>query len=174
MSGPSGAGKSTVVDRVLEKTPRLIRSVSVTTRPRRPAEEDGRDYFFVSENEFRDMISSGDLLEWAEVHGNLYGTKASFVQEHLSAGNDVLLEIDVQGGLNVRRSRPDALMIFIMPPSLEELERRLRGRGTEGEESIRRRLANAKNEIKSAADYDYSVINDDIDRCAEEIAGLIK
>ncbi|HSG29844.1 MAG TPA: guanylate kinase [Candidatus Krumholzibacterium sp.] len=174
VSGPSGVGKSTVVDGVLAATPGLERSVSVTTRARRGREENGVDYHFLGKDEFLAMRDEGALLEWAEVHGNLYGTSASFVEAQLEAGESVLLEIDVQGAMTVKRRWPDSLLIFIMPPSMEELERRLRERRTDDEETITRRLENAKREIASAPDYDFRVVNDRLEDCIAETGEIIR
>lgn len=173
VSGPSGVGKSTVVDLVLERTGGIERSVSVTTRARRGSERDGVEYSFVSMEEFERMRGEGMLLEWALVHGNYYGTSAAQVDGMLAAGSSVLLEIDVQGGMEIKGKRPDALLIFIMPPSMEELERRLRGRKTDGEETIMRRLENARREMESSGQYDHLLVNDDLESCAERARELI-
>jgi guanylate kinase len=173
ISGPSGVGKSTVVDRVLEESPNLVRSVSLTTRKPRPGDVDGEHYNFVSPREFAARRDSGGLLEWAEVHGNLYGTEVEQVDRCLAEGKGVLLEIDVQGGRAVKSARPGALLIFLLPPSDEILEERLRGRGTDDEEVIRRRLENARRELQSAEYYDYTVENDEIDECVSEVLGII-
>jgi guanylate kinase len=174
VSGPSGVGKSTVVDLVLEKAPRLVRSISLTTRPARGRERDGVEYRFVSPEEFAGRRDRGELLEWAEVHGNLYGTSAEFVEKELAEGNSVLLEIDVQGGMLVKEKRPGAVTIFISPPSWEVLERRLRGRGTDREVIIAKRLENAKKEMEFAHLYAYKVVNDDLRRCVSEVARIIE
>ena len=174
ISGPSGTGKSTVVRRLLESSPLIVSSVSMTTREPRGSEIDGKDYFFVQEEEFIRKRNAGEFLEWAVVHGNLYGTLTSFVDEKLGEGNDLLLEIDVQGGLSVKEKRPEALMVFLMPPSWEELEKRLRGRGTDSEDVIVERLRNARNEMEYAERYDNRVINDSVERCVSEIAEIIK
>ncbi|MBN2070704.1 MAG: guanylate kinase [Candidatus Krumholzibacteriota bacterium] len=174
VSGPSGAGKSTVVKAFLESSASIVPSVSLTTREPRKGEVEGIDYFFVSEEEFDLKRKAGELLEWAEVHGNLYGTLSSFVDMELARGHDLLLEIDVQGGLNVKGKRPEALMIFLLPPSMEELEKRLRGRDTDSEEVIVKRLANARKEIGFAGRYDFSVINDAVSRSVEEIRAIIE
>ena len=174
ISGPSGAGKSTVVKRLLETSPFIVSSISLTTRRPRESEIDGKDYFFVSEEEFIRKREAGEFLEWAVVHGNLYGTLTSFIDEELGGGSDLLLEIDVQGGLSVKEKRPEALMVFLMPPSWEELEKRLRGRGTDSEEVIVERLRNAGSEMEYADRYDNRVINDSVERCVSEIAGIIE
>lgn len=174
VSGPSGAGKSTVVDRILGRSSGLASSVSVTTRPPRAGERDGVDYFFVSREEFARRLEAGAFLEWAEVHGNFYGTPASFVARKLEEGTSVVLEIDVQGGMLVRSAHPDAALIFIMPPGLEALRERLRGRATDDEEVIRRRLENARREMASYGGYDYVVVNDEIERCVEDCLAIIR
>ncbi len=173
ISGPSGVGKSTVAGMVLEKSPGMVRSVSLTTRKPRGADVDGEDYHFVSEAEFAARRDAGALLEWAEVHGNLYGTEAAQVDRQLAGGKSVLLEIDVQGGRSVKTARPDAVLIFLLPPSDEILETRLRGRGTDDEEVILKRLANARRELLSAKHYDYTVVNDHLDGCVSEVLGII-
>jgi len=173
ISGPSGAGKSTVAAQVLEKSPELVRSVSLTTREPRTGDVDGEDYDFVSPEEFAARREAGILLEWAEVHGNLYGTEAEQVDRSIAGGKSVLLEIDVQGGRRVKAARPRAILIFLLPPSDEILEERLRGRGTDDEEVILRRLKNAREELESANDYDYQVVNDDLGRCVGEVLGIM-
>ena len=173
ISGPSGAGKSTVADKILEKSPGLVRSVSVTTRRPRAGDVDGEDYHFVSPEEFAARREAGRLLEWAEVHGNLYGTEAEQIDRSIAGGKRVLLEIDVQGGRSVKAVRPGAVLIFILPPSDEILEERLRGRGTDEEAVILKRLENARRELEAAKDYDYRVVNDDLDRCVGEVLGII-
>jgi len=174
ISGPSGVGKSTVVDRVLKHVPNFVSSVSVTTRSPRGAERDGVDYFFVTPDEFERRREAGELLEWAEVHGNLYGTPAAFVAQKLSQGVNVILEIDVQGGMSVKDRYPEAVLIFLLPPDLQTLKGRLDGRATDGEAIIRRRLENAKRELEYFNRYDYVVINDDVDRCAEDCLAIIR
>ncbi len=173
VSAPSGAGKSTILRRVLAGIPAAAFSVSHTTRPPRPGEEHGRDYFFVSQEEFAAMRRSGAFLEAAEVHGNWYGTSRGAVEEMLGRGVDVLLDIDVQGALQVRAAGLVAVFVFIVPPSLAELERRLRGRGTDSDEVIRRRLANAREELLAASRYDHIVVNDDLDRAVAMVQAVI-
>jgi len=173
LSGPSGVGKSTIARGLLERSGDLEQSVSMTTRPARRGEIDGREYRFVSPERFQAARDGGELLEWAEVHGNLYGTPAPFVGQTLSRGRNVLLEIDVQGGMSVKKRMPEAVLIFLLPPSFPELERRLRGRATDAEEAIERRLENAKKELDLYAHYDYLVINEDVARCTNEVFGIV-
>jgi guanylate kinase len=174
ISGPSGVGKSTVSGMVLDRAPWLVRSVSLTTRPPRPGDVDGEDYRFVSEKEFSEKREAGELLEWAEVHGNLYGTEARWVDRQLAEGRSVLLEIDVQGGRSVKEARPDAVLVFLLPPGGRILEKRLRGRGTDDEEIILKRLANARRELEAADLYDYTVVNDDLEGCVSEVLGILR
>jgi guanylate kinase len=157
--------------------PDLVFSVSATTRPRRPGEIDGRDYRFVSPATFRELIDDGAFLEWAEVFGHRYGTLIAPIADALADGHDVLLEIDVQGARSVRDRFPDAVLIFIVPPSasnfLQQLEERLRKRGSESEREIARRLAAARDEMEEASWFDHVVVNDDVERAATEVAGII-
>lgn len=173
LSGPSGVGKSTVVEQVLKASKKTELSISLTTRPPRAGESEGNEYHFVDMERFLRARDGGELLEWAEVHGNLYGTPSSFVEETLAAGKNVLLEIDVQGGLSVRERVPDAVLVFLLPPTLKELEKRLRGRATDGDSAIRRRLANALKEYELHDRYDYIVVNDAVDSCAADILEII-
>ncbi len=173
ISGPSGVGKGTLRERVLKEIPDLSFSVSVTTRKRRPQEVDGRDYIFITVEEFERMIESDELLEWANVYGNYYGTPARFIQDTIQKGKDVLLEIDVQGAKQVRKKCPDAVSIFIAPPSLDELIERLKKRATETEEEFQKRINKAKEEMEDAVFYDYLVINDKIDRAVLHLKCII-
>jgi guanylate kinase len=174
VSAPSGAGKTTILKRLMGELPGLVFSVSHTTRPPRPGEIDGRDYHFVGREAFDRLRSDGDLLEWAEVHGNLYGTSRGAVIDRLAAGHDVILDIDVQGAAQVcRHSELRAISIFIMPPSLAELERRLAGRETDEAEVIRRRLANAVRELAECGRYDHLVVNDRLDEAVEMVGAVI-
>jgi guanylate kinase len=173
VSGPSGVGKSTVGDLVLEQVENLDRCISLTTREPRRGDVGGKQYTFVSVEEFVSMRDRGLLLEWAEVHGNLYGTEMGQVERSLSAGRSVLLEIDVQGGMIVKGKIPGAVLVFLVPPSWEELEKRLRERETDEEDVIVKRLENAGAELAGAADYDYIVVNDDIGSCVEQVAGIV-
>ena len=158
ISGPSGTGKGTVCDLLRQKHPEISYSISATTRQPRPGEQDGVNYYFYTKEKFREMIDQGQLLEWAEVYGNFYGTPKQKVLDRLDAGEDILLEIDTQGALNVMKVMPEGLFIFLLPPSLEELAARLKGRGTETEESLHRRLGAAVDEIKLATKYRYVVV----------------
>ena len=172
VSGPSGAGKTTLADRLLASDPLIRRSVSTTTREPRAGEKDGRDYFFVDRSRFETM-KPRDLIEWAEVHGALYGTRRDFVEAQLAAGWDVLLNIDIQGGDKVKRMFPGAVMVFILPPSLADLEKRLRGRGDLASADFRLRLEAAQAEISASARYDYLVVNDDLDRASKDLTAII-
>lgn len=173
MSGPSGVGKGTLVAELRRRVPSLGLTVSATTRQPREGEIDGVSYYFLTEEEFERRVEAGEFLEWANVHGHRYGTLRSEAERLLAEGRSVVLEIDVQGGLNVRRVRPDTVLVFIEPPSAEELERRLRGRGTEDEATIRLRLSNAASELEVSAKYDERIVNDDLDRAVGELADLI-
>ena len=174
ISGPSGTGKGTVCDLLRQKHPEISYSISATTRQPRPGEQDGINYYFYTKEKFREMIDQGQLLEWAEVYGNFYGTPKQKVLDRLEAGEDILLEIDTQGALNVMKVMPEGLFIFLLPPSLEELAARLKGRGTETEESLHRRLGAAVDEIKLATKYRYVVVNDKVEDAQETIANIIE
>lgn len=154
--------------------PELGLAVSATTRSPRPGEVDGKDYYFLSEGEFKRRVAAGEFVEWAYVHGHMYGTLVKEVERLLAQGKSLILEIDIQGALNVKKVWPDAVLIFIEPPSLEELERRLRGRGTEDEQSIELRLKNAKHEMTLADDYDARIVNDTVDRAVRELSDTIE
>lgn len=171
LTGPSGVGKGTLTKRLLAEVPRLVKSVSVTTRERRPKEEEGVDYFFRSREEFETL--KPDLLEWAEFAGNCYGTPLFWVDEQLDKGNDVLLEIEVQGAHQVRKKRAESLLIFVSPPSFDELRCRLESRGTETEEKIMRRLAKAEDELREKHLFHYEVINDDIDVAVNNLTHIV-
>ena len=173
ISGPSGAGKGTLVARVREGRPDLGLTVSATTRRPRPGDVDGVTYHFLDDVDFEARIERGEFLEWADVHGHKYGTLKSEVDRRIADGKSVILEIDVQGAFNVRVSYPDVVLIFIEPPSMEVLEERLRGRGTEDEASIELRLANARQEMELAEKYDARVVNDDLSQATDELADLI-
>jgi guanylate kinase len=174
IAGPSGVGKGTVVQGLLARdADGLALSVSATTRAPRAGEVDGVDYSFVSDERFDAMIEAGELLEWAEIVGHRSGTPRHFVDEQRRAGRDVVLEIDVKGAEQVRDQVPDALLIFLLPPSFDELERRLRGRGTEDEQRIEERLRTARWELQQESWFDHRVVNDDLDRATEEVAAII-
>jgi guanylate kinase len=174
IAGPSGVGKGTVVRRVLELVPDLRLSVSATTRAPRPVERDGVDYRFVSDATFDRMIADGELLEWAEIFGHRSGTPAGPIEVALAEGRDVLLEIDVQGAAQVRETMPQAVLILLAPPTLAELERRLRSRGTEDEERLARRLATAEEELRQAERFDHVVVNDDLEEASSQVAAIIE
>ena len=174
LAGPTAVGKGTVVSELKRRYPQLRVSISMTTRAARPGEEDGVHYFFVTREEFERTVQEGQMLEWALVHGqNLYGTPREPVDDALRAGVPMLLEIDLAGARQVRTNMPDARFIFLAPPSWEELERRLVGRGTEDEDERRRRLETARVEMASESEFDLNVINDDLDRAVLELAQIM-
>ena len=175
VSGPAGSGKGTVLGNLLKDTSKYVYSVSATTRSPRPGEVDGKQYFFLTKEKFLSLVSEDSFLEHAEYVGNYYGTLRSFVEEKLEEGKNVILEIEVQGALQIREKMPEAMLIFLCPPDYATLESRLRGRGTETDEVIRKRLATALEEIKIAAGYDYLVVNEDGKslECAEKIDGIV-
>lgn len=173
-SGPSGSGKGTVLAEYLKSHPEAAFSVSATTRKPRPGETDGVDYHFVSKERFLEMIDSGEILEHTQYNGNYYGSPVGPIRRELEAGRDVILEIEVDGAAQVREKIPEALLIFILPPSFTELERRLTGRGTESAQEIDGRLAAARREIKEAGRYDYILVNDDAHEAAKRLSGLIE
>jgi guanylate kinase len=173
VSGPSGAGKGTLVKEMLGRVPDVWVSVSVTTRSPRLGEEEGREYFFLRDDEFDALLASGGLLEWAEVHGNRYGTPRAEVEHRVAQGKQVILEIDPQGAMQVKKVEPDSVLVFVTAPSMEELRRRLEARGSETEEQVRLRLTNAERELLFAEEYGHVVINDDVARAADELAAII-
>jgi guanylate kinase len=174
LAGPSGVGKGTIVRELVSRDPEgLSLSVSVTTRAPRPGEVDGVDYFFVDDDAFDRMIRAGELLEWAEIVGHRSGTPRGFVEDRLAAGRDVILEIDVVGASQIRDRVPGSVLIFVDPPSMEELERRLRGRGTETEERIRLRLETAEWELQQREWFDHVIVNDDLERASSQVAAII-
>lgn len=174
LAGPSGSGKGTVLRRLFERLDRLYFSVSVTTRAPRPGEVNGRDYHYISPEEMKRLIEGGMLLEYAEYVGNYYGTPLGPIEEQLSAGNDIILEIEVQGALSVRSRFPEAVMIFMIPPSFAELEERLRNRCTEAEEKIRSRISVAREEYTHIGVFDYVIINDTIEDATDMLRCIIK
>lgn len=173
ISGFSGAGKGTVVKRLLEQQNDYALSISATTRSPREGEQNGREYFFKTKEEFEKMIEASELIEYARYVDNYYGTPKAYVEEQLKEGKNVILEIEIQGALNIKKMFPDAVLLFIMPPSAEELERRLVGRGTEDEATIRARLSRASEEAQGVENYNYIVINDDVDACVETINSIV-
>jgi guanylate kinase len=173
VSAPSGAGKTSLCEWVVTAVPHLAHSVSFTTRPPRPDERNGRDYHFVDEATFRGMVDRGEFAEWAVVHGHLYGTSQALLERHFAAGLDVILDIDTQGAVLLRRGHPDGVFIFIVPPSWEMLEERLRRRKSDTEVDIQRRLQRAREEVKQYAEYQYVIVNDVFDRAAEELKAII-
>jgi guanylate kinase len=173
VSAPSGAGKTTLCLRLLETVPGIAFSVSYTTRSPRQGEIDGKDYYFVSRQRFDSMISAGAFLEWAEVHGNYYGTGRSEVSQRLEHGEDVLLDIDVEGAKQVRRLFPQATLIFVLPPSWSVLEQRLRGRRSEDAQGVGIRLANARSEVQMIQGYDFIIINDNLLHAAENLKSIV-
>lgn len=173
-TGCAGVGKGTIMKNILAKEKMFRLSVSATTRPPRPGEVNGREYFFVSKEQFRDMINKGDFLEYACYVDNFYGTPKKAVEDMLSRGQNVFLEIEVQGGVQVKKLYPDCISIFIVPPSMEELEKRLRGRGTETEDIINKRMETAKKEMQYKEKYDYIVENEYVAEAADEIIAIVK
>jgi len=174
VAAPSGAGKTTLVRLLLEQEPSVQLSISYTTRAPRTGEQDGREYHFTAVDRFKEMISNDEFLEWAEVHGNYYGTSKKWIADQLTAGQDVLLEIDWQGAQQVRKLFPAALGIFILPPSLEELERRLTGRGTDSAEVITRRLAAAQAEMRHMGEFDYVIINNQLQEALDDLRAVVR
>lgn len=173
ISGPSGAGKSTVISRVMQTDPSIVFSVSATTRAPREGERDGVNYFFVSHLKFQSMVHNGELLEHAEYVGNCYGTPKAPVLDSIEKGKSVVFDIEVQGAAQIKARCPEAILIFIVPSDFSQIEKRLRGRGTDSEEKIQGRLEQARRECARAKNYDYVVLNDDPDRAAEEIRSII-
>ncbi|MFL2527596.1 MAG: guanylate kinase [Candidatus Azotimanducaceae bacterium] len=174
ISAPSGAGKTSLVNEIIDRDDQLIKSVSHTTRAKRPGEEESIDYFFTTEKEFNQMVSNSDFLEHAEVFGNFYGTSKNYVEENLEFGLDVILEIDWQGAQQIQSVKPDAISIFIVPPTKQELEKRLRNRGKDSEETISNRLSQATSDIKKAHNYNYVVVNDSFEIATNQLLTIVR
>ena len=174
LSGSSGVGKGTVLKGFLEKNPNFMLSISCTTRAPRPGEVDGVNYFFISQEEFKNCIENNKFLEWAEFAGNFYGTKKKYINQCLAEGKDIILEIDTQGALQVKKQMPEAVLIFICPPSYEALENRLRGRHTEDEATIQKRLQQVKIELERAEKFNYKIVNDNLDEAIKNLEEVIK
>lgn len=173
ISGSSGVGKGTVIKEFLKRNPEYKLSVSCTTRKPREGEVHGKNYFFLTREEFESCIERNEFLEWAEFSGNMYGTQRPYIEEKLAQGKKLILEIDTQGALNVKKIMPDVVLIFILPPSFEELEARLRGRHTETEEAIQKRLASTKLELENSKYFDYEVINDSIENAVLKLEEIM-
>lgn len=173
VSAPSGAGKTSLCQEAAQRMPRLVHSVSYTTRAPRPHEKDGRDYHFVDEPTFRSMIASGDFAEWAVVHGHLYGTSRLLMEKHFADGLDMILDIDIQGAAKLRTSHPRGVFVFVVPPTFGALESRLRQRRTDSEQEIRRRLARAREELQEYRKYRYIVVNDIFENAVEQLCCII-
>ncbi|MPM87071.1 Guanylate kinase [bioreactor metagenome] len=173
LSGPSGAGKGTICQNLRTKRNDLSYSVSATTRTPRKGEIDGKDYFFLTIDRFKEMIANDEMLEYAEIYGNYYGTPRSYVMSILDQGKDVVLEIDPQGALQIKERFPDAVFVFIVPPSLDELTKRIYKRGTDSEEVIKRRLSAATSELAYASKYDYIIVNDDAEKASNRVSNII-
>lgn len=173
LSGPSGAGKNTLMNRVIPRIPNLQYSVSATTRQPRPGEVDGVDYFFVTEEEFDQMVANEEFLEWAEFVDNRYGTPKSFVQKQMEEGKTVIMDVDIQGALQIRGKLDDAVLVFLLPPTWEELENRLNKRGKDPVEAIVKRLERSYEELKYIVDYDYFIVNDQLEKAAERLLTII-
>lgn len=174
VAAPSGAGKTTLVRHLLAQEKGVCLSISYTTRPPRPGEEHGREYHFVDEARFKSMVAAGDFLEWAEVHGNYYGTSRRWIEKECSVGHDVLLEIDWQGAQQVRRAFPESIGIFLLPPSLKVLQERLTGRGTDSAEVIARRLAAAQEEMRHVDEFGYVIINGDLQTALTDFTSVVR
>ena len=174
ISGPSGTGKGSIIKKVMERWPAAEFSISMTTRGKREGEEHGVHYYFATREEFEATIEDGGFLVWADVFGNYYGTPKAPVEKRLAEGADIILDIDIQGAMNVRKAMPGAVLIFILPPSIKELRRRLEHRGTDAQDVIEKRLAKALTEIGTAREYDYVVVNDDLDVAAEQVLSIVQ
>lgn len=173
VTGPSAVGKGTICRALLAEAPHIRFSVSCTTRPIRPGETDGVEYFYCTREEFQQKIEAGELLEWAEVYGNYYGTPLSYVEEVTDQGNDIILDIDRVGAQAVREHYPGAVSVFVIPPSMESLAQRIAARGTESEEAVQRRLAEAPSWIREGLTYDYVIVNDDLARAVEQLKAIV-
>jgi len=173
LSGPSGAGKNTLLNAVLEKVPEVYYSVSATTRPSRPGEVHGRNYFFLSPEEFKQGIEAGEFLEWTEFCGHYYGTPRRFIDEQLAEGKSVIMDIDINGAAQIKRQLPQVVSVFLLPPNLTVLHQRLVGRASEGEKAIRERLDKALCEVQALADYDYVIVNEDLHLAVERMKAII-
>ncbi len=173
LSAPSGAGKSTLIDRSCRELPKIWHSISATTRPRREYEQDGVHYFFLEKTRFDEMIAGNEFLEWARVFEEYYGTPVEAVDTRLAGGDDVIMDLDVQGALQVKRRRKEASLIFVMPPSLDELARRLESRATEADEDVQFRLSKAREEMAQSHQYDHVIVNDDLDAAFCELKKII-
>lgn len=174
LTGPSGSGKSTILKDVFAGDPRLAFSISCTTRPPRPGEVDGKDYYFVDNDTFDRLVADEAFVEWAHVHTRRYGTRKAEIERLFSLGHDIVFDIDTVGAFNIKRAHPDAVLIFVLPPSLTILENRLRGRNTETDEMVAVRLENAKNEIAQAHRFDYLVINDDVGSASTALTSILR
>lgn len=174
LTGPSGVGKGTLMQKLLAQHPQLYYSVSATTRSPRPGEIDGKSYFFITPNSFQELVAQGEFLEWAEFAGNYYGTPRAAVLQQIQLGRSVILEIELAGARQIKASYPDALSIFILPPSFLELENRIRARGQDSDEAITRRLNRAKEEIKAASEFDIQIVNDDLPTTLNELETILK
>ena len=173
LSAPSGAGKTSIARALVKEIEDVVFSVSATTRPARDHEVDGVDYHFVSEAEFRAMIEADELVEWAEVHGHLYGTPRESLQAALEEGRFLILDVDVQGAMQMRERVQDVVLVFVLPPSADALVERLTGRGTEGEDNVTRRIENARGELEQASQFDYIVVNENLDQAIDEVRSIV-
>ncbi len=174
LSGPSGAGKNTLLSKVLPRVPDLIYSVSATTRPPRPGEKDGVDYYFLGNDEFQSWIDRGEFLEWAEFAGYKYGTPRRFVNQTIETGRVVITDIDIQGAAQIKQNLSEGVFVFLMPPSSEELYNRLAARGTDSDEAIERRMEISRSEIAAVTNYDYWILNDDLDKACDTLIAIIQ
>ena len=173
LSAPSGAGKTTIAQALVEGGEDVVFSISATTRPARDHEVDGVDYDFLSEPDFRVMVEADEFVEWAKVHGHLYGTSKKALQDARDKGRFLILDVDVQGAMQVRQRVPDAVLVFVLPPSAEALVQRLRDRGTEEEDTLERRIQNARGELGKASEFDYIVVNENLEQAIDEVRGIV-